>query len=177
MGRRIPNTEPRTFVRRARRSGFTLAESLIASVVLAASVIGISGALSASYQQTQSVDETSVAMSLARELMEEISAKQFVDPDVAEGSHTTRATRDNIADYHNYTDQSTALPLINGTTRNVTGTAVYTRLVTVIFGTRPAAVAASADANDFATVTVTVTTPTNKKVAISRLMTNVKIAR
>src|SRR5205085_9332145 len=58
-----------------RRRGFTLAESLTASVVLAASVVAISGAMSASYQQSSQQGETAVALDLARELMEEIASK------------------------------------------------------------------------------------------------------
>jgi Tfp pilus assembly protein PilV len=159
-------------------SGFTLAESLIASVVLAAAVIGISGALTTSYQQSRFLDQTATALSLARELMEEIAAKPFSDPDgIAEASYPTRATRDNVADYHNYTDQSTTLATISGTVRNLTGSDVYTRAVTVTAGPKPSQLAASASIDNFKTVTVLVTTPSGQKVTISQLMTNAKIER
>src|SRR3954464_11616343 len=61
-----------------RRRGYTLAESLIASVVLAASVIGISGVLGASYQNSTGYRYTTTALGLAQELMEEISSKPTV---------------------------------------------------------------------------------------------------
>src|SRR3954469_18399749 len=76
-----PVTSTTNFTRRRRyRGGFTLAEAMIASVVLAVCVIGISTSIGASYQQDQAVQQMSTSIALSRELMEEISAKPFDDP-------------------------------------------------------------------------------------------------
>jgi len=48
--------------------GFTLAETLIASVVLAVSVVAVSGAIIASQQQTTVSQEDMIAISLAPDL-------------------------------------------------------------------------------------------------------------
>src|SRR5258705_6142973 len=62
-------------VRRGFRRGFTLAEGLVAAVVLAVAVGGIIAPMSASYQQTQTVQQTSIAISMAQQLMDEILSK------------------------------------------------------------------------------------------------------
>ncbi len=59
--------------------GFTLAESLIASVVLAASVIGIGGTLGVSYKNASRLDESAVATQLARQMIEQIASKPYPD--------------------------------------------------------------------------------------------------
>ena len=157
--------------------GFTLAESLTASVVLAAAVIGISGALSASYQQSASHEDSATALDLGRELMEEISSKPFsVTGTNASGwpTETNRANYDTIDDFNGYTDTSTAMKLADGTTVDVTSGETFTRSVTVVQGL-PAGLSGSA--NDFATVTVTVTMPGNKTVTLTQLCTNATVAR
>src|SRR5690606_14095249 len=63
------------------RRGFTLTESLIASAVLAASVIGVAAALSASYQHAATLESTATATTLARQLLEQVVAMPFDDAD------------------------------------------------------------------------------------------------
>ena len=60
--------------------GFTLVESLIATVILAIAVVGIAGTLAATYQQSKEQTSSAEATQLARQLMEEISAKPFALP-------------------------------------------------------------------------------------------------
>src|SRR5215813_12309896 len=97
-------------IRRAR--GFTLAEGLIAAVVLAAAVAGIVGPISAAYQQTRALEEASIATSLARQLLDEIVAKPFVDPSDysttlgPEADEVTRSAYDNVDDYNGYHDST-----------------------------------------------------------------------
>src|SRR5688572_24281467 len=94
--------------------GFTLVESLIATVILAIAVIGIAGTLAATYQQSKEQTSSAESTQLARQLMEEISAKPFVlpvteavnTPGYAAGN-TNRAQYDEISDYHGFTDVST----------------------------------------------------------------------
>jgi hypothetical protein len=60
----------RTTRRTGSRMGFTLPEALIAAVILSASVIGISGTLSASFSQTVGQGREFKALILCRELEE-----------------------------------------------------------------------------------------------------------
>jgi prepilin-type N-terminal cleavage/methylation domain-containing protein len=59
------------------RRGFTLAESLLASVVLAVSVCAIAAAMTTSFSQAGRVDKTGAALLICRQLHEEIAAKTF----------------------------------------------------------------------------------------------------
>src|SRR5258706_6431882 len=109
----------------ANRLGFTLAEGLLAVAVLAVAVGGIMAPISASYQQTRTVSQTTTAISLAQQLLDEILSKPFVDPtDLSttlgpEADEPGRASFDNIDDYHGYHDttdatKSDALKTSNG---------------------------------------------------------------
>ena len=105
---------------RRSRAGFTLAEAMIASIVLAVATIGISSSIGASYQQDQSVQQMSTAIALNRQLMEEISAKPFDDPNGTsalgpETGESTRSLYDNVDDYNGYSEGLGALVDRNGT--------------------------------------------------------------
>src|SRR5215207_5072256 len=100
---------------RARAGGFTLAESLIASVVLAAAVVGIAGTLAASYQQDTVRGNITTAINLAQQLMEEIAARPLEltsgatnKPGWSSGQ-TDRRQYDTIDDYNGYTDFSSSI--------------------------------------------------------------------
>src|SRR5439155_9308521 len=87
------------------RAGFTLAESLIASVVLAAAVIGIAGMLAASYQQSEVRGNKTTALSLAQQLMEEIASKPLDPPSTPDhggwsAGYSNRTVYDTIDDYN-----------------------------------------------------------------------------
>src|SRR5690349_12721675 len=97
----------RTKAGRGARGGFTLAEALLASVVLAVAVLGISQLTGASSQQSEALRQDARAVALARELMEEIASKPFTDPSIANaneeyqlgpdtGETSSRSTWDNI---------------------------------------------------------------------------------
>src|ERR1041384_874508 len=98
-------TSPPSNQMRLRGRGFTLAEALIASVVLAVAVVGIMGPLSATYQQSRNQDESRIAVSLGRQLLEEIVSKPFVDPSDfsttlgPEADESGRSAFDNVVDY------------------------------------------------------------------------------
>lgn len=96
---------------RTLRRGVTLMESLIASVVLAVAVVGISGTLVATSQQAKEVDDSAIVNSLANALMEEVLAKPFTAPTTGDKGgwdtgNRSRSTYDNMADFHHYTDTS-----------------------------------------------------------------------
>src|SRR2546421_10312427 len=106
---RTQNSEFRRSKHRAGR-GFTLAEGLLAVVVLSVAVGGIMAPISASYQQTRAVSQTTTAISMAQQLLDEILSKPFVDPtDLSttlgpEADELNRAAFDNMDDYHGYHD-------------------------------------------------------------------------
>jgi type II secretory pathway pseudopilin PulG len=164
-------------------SGFTLAESLIAAVVLAISVLAVGGVLAAASQQSSDSQEQLTAVSLARELMEEIAAKPLADPLTgavgpgSEASDSTRRLFNNIGDYAGYTDNTTNLKDRQGNTLPFYG-GRYERTVTVTWYALPDSApgapitwtlaSATAPANA-ALVTVTIRTPSLHSLSISRL--------
>ncbi len=157
--------------------GFTLVESLIAATVLAASVIGITGPLIASSQQAEVLQQNSMAISLAQQLMEEITSKPFYDP--VDGSttlglgatKTDRSKYNNIGDYDTYTDKTSSMVTLGGTSLSFPSGGIYTRLVHVEYRATPAGT--SAASGTFALVQVTVTGPIGAPVVLSRLVSNV----
>ena len=164
--------------RRAR--GFTLAESLIASVVLAASVIGIASTLSASYQQSSVRGNTANALALAQQLMEEIASKPMEVSGTNQlgwsAGFTNRANYDTIDDYNGYTDVSSSITTGSGSTIDLGDGGSYTRTVTVTSNARPSAITTGV-AQDFMLVTVTVSMPHDQSVSISQLFTRVTMYR
>lgn len=182
MERRSPNID--------RRRGFTLIESLIASVILAVAVVGIAGMLAAAYQNSKDQVSSAEATQLARQLMEEISARPFeVPPGSASdaigwsGGNRNRSTYDDILDYHGYTDESTKITTLDGTTHAFGTAGPYTRSVSVTAGPVPPghAPAQTTNENDdpikkFKHVQVTVTRPTGASIVLSKLFTSANVA-
>jgi Tfp pilus assembly protein PilV len=170
--------------RRARggppRGGYTLAESLIASVVLAIAIVAISGTLAASYQQNTTRGETTTALNLAQQLMEEIAAKpiarpadQVNQPGWPQGQ-ADRRLYDTVDDYNGYADFSGSIQAADGTTVNLSNGSAgsFQRSVTVQSGAVPAGL--TGPPADFVMVTVTVTMPNNQNnVSVSQLITRV----
>jgi type II secretory pathway pseudopilin PulG len=157
--------------------GFTLAESLTASVVLAAAVIGISGSLSASYQQTAVHGDNASALDLARELMEEVAAKPFtVTGTNASGwpAVTDRNLYDTIDDFNGYEDTSSSIKLSDGSTVDVGNGGTFTRKVTV---TNAVPTGLTGTASDFAEVTVRVSTPHSDDVTLTQICLKTTVAR
>jgi MSHA pilin protein MshD len=163
---------------RCRRDrGFTLAEALIASVVLAAGVIGISSSIGASYQQTKATEHMATSVALARELMEEISSKPFDDPNGAsslgpETGETSRSLYDNVDDYNGYSDttdstSASVMTNLSGTALSLGDGEIFTRSVTVSYRKTPGG--STTTSGDFALVTVTVTDPQGRTLTVSRL--------
>ncbi|HEY7088535.1 MAG TPA: hypothetical protein VH518_10630 [Tepidisphaeraceae bacterium] len=189
------NTDPKR-----RRSAFTLAESLLAAVVLAIAVVGISSALMASQQQSRAMADDAVAITLARQLMEEIAAVPVVLSDGTTGvsgwpTDTTRAHYDTVDDFNGYRDQLTVTlerekTVNGGDTFNNSATppttviaplaalqplspGQYRRVVTVSSPT----FSALDTPGDFALVKVTVDTGSGHEVSLSRLIAKTTIVR
>lgn len=163
---------------RARR-GFSIAEALTASVVLAIAVIGVAGPLTAASEQAAISQENATAVVLAKELIEEIAAKPLMDggggsshlgPEAGSGE-TSRATFDSADDYHAYTDSSASLTNVAG--NRVAVPSGFRRSVNVEYRTTPSGAAAAT--GNYAIITVTVTTPHGQKLAIARMMTKSRV--
>jgi len=162
------------------RGGFTLAEAMIASVLLAASVVAIAGTLAASYKQSTVRGNTTTALALGQQLMEEISSKPF---EITSGTNnagwssgqTNRALYDTIDDYNGYTDLSSSIATADGTTLDLGDGGSYTRSVTVQSNALPSGLTGTAA--DFMLVTVKVTMPHGESTSISQIFTRTSIMR
>lgn len=94
------------------RGGFTIAEGLIASGVLAITVMAIIAPFSTAARCEHEDARMAVGSFLAKEMMEEVLSKPFDDPDgdddvVGPGSgESGRDDFDNIDDYHGWTESS-----------------------------------------------------------------------
>jgi len=159
--------------------GFTLAEALLAVVVLSVAVGGIMAPISASYQQTRTVKQTTTAISLAQQLLDEILSKPFVDPtDLSttlgpEADEPSRASFDNIDDYNGYHDStgsnaSDAMKTSSGAAVTWSGDDVYSRNVSVEY--RATADGPAVASGDYLVVTVKVTMPHNHQVSVQRMV-------
>jgi len=124
------------------RRGFTLAEALLASVLLAASIFAVTVPFASAARNQQIEARRAMACGLAEALMEEILAHRFSDetedyafhvgPDPGESS---RALFDNIDDYDGYGEKPGGIvnvageviddPAAFGLSRHVTAKYVY----------------------------------------------------
>jgi len=133
---------------------------LLAAVVLAILVLGVCGTLSESYKQTEFTAANAVAVSLARQLADEITWSPYSQ----------------ISSYNAYSDTSTSVSLLKGSSLNVTGSDSYSRSVSVASAT-PSIDPSPAVPTDFAIVTVKVTAPNGQIVAIPQFVANYPIQR
>src|SRR6185436_405696 len=160
------------------RRGFTLAEGMIAVLVLTVAVGAIMGPISASFQQTRTVQQTTTAITMAQQLLDEILSKPFIDPSDQtttlgpEADEGGRAQFDNIDDYHGYHDTtnanaSDAMKTVSGSTLAWNTSDIYSRAVTMEY--RNTLDGAAVASGDYLVVTVTVTMPHNNKVIVQRM--------
>ena len=99
--------------------GFTLAEALLAAVVLAVAVAAVTVPFSAAARTEQADGRRTLAVSLAREMMEEILTKPFGDPQGSsdpgpEPGEVSRGLFDNIDDYDGYTEAPGGIESFDG---------------------------------------------------------------
>ena len=172
---------PRAAIRAGRsgRRGFSVAEGLVASAVLAIAVVGIAGPLTAASQHARVARERTGGLIAARQLMEEISAHPLCNgaptplgPTLP--AENSRAKYDTVGDYNGDHDTTATVQTLDGSAVAAAGTkaVVYTRDVSVEFKTWDSAAGTfrpSANVTDFAVATVTVTTPHKEVVRVSRL--------
>lgn len=180
MAKITPTTNPRL-------RGFSLAESLAASVVLAIAVLGVSGVLIAGSENARAVDDSAVCSSLARELMEEIIALPFAPPATGDvggwsANNRNRFTYDNVADFKGYNDAS-PFDMLSGRSVSPQSGRLYKREVLFEYRATPSgaavntAVVAPATPADFGMVTVRVLSSGGESIALTRLVCNAQIER
>jgi len=163
----------RTSIIKRRLAGFSTAEALVASTVLAIAVVGIAGPLGAASEQAKIVNERGTAIVLARELMEEIASKPLLDGGTTchlgpETGETDRSKYDSADDYNTYHDTTASLNNLSGQSAGFDANSLYSRDVKVEYRTSPAGTAQTS--GDYGLVTVSVTTPHKQVVKISRLL-------
>jgi prepilin-type N-terminal cleavage/methylation domain-containing protein len=159
--------------------GFTLLEALAASVVLAILVLGVCSMLTSAYEQSDAVRLMGASSMLARQLSDEITAKPMQDPSRSLGPETGMTARSQyvyVTNYNGYSDQSTAMPLLEGGTLDATGADVYSRSTVVVVGAKPS-IDTSSPTSNFGIVTVTVTAANGQSVSIPTFVTNTPVQR
>ncbi|MFP4215339.1 MAG: hypothetical protein ACLFVH_05375 [Phycisphaerae bacterium] len=96
----------------SKKGGFTIAEGLIASGILAVTVAAIITPFSTASRCEHEDARITVGSFLAKEMMEEVLSKPFEDPDGDDdvvgpgGGESGRGDFDNIDDYHGWTESS-----------------------------------------------------------------------
>jgi Tfp pilus assembly protein PilV len=114
--------------------GFTLPEALVAASVLAMTVLAVIFPFTAAAVNQDAEARIMMATTLAEEILEEILAKPFNDPQGAsqpgpELGETTRASFDNIDDYDNYAEPAGNVVSSDGKTVNDPAAAGLSRSV------------------------------------------------
>ena len=121
-----------------RQTGVTLVEMVIFIMIVSLSVAGILIVMTATTQRSADPMIQQQALLIAESYMEEILHKGFTDPNPGETQvcHTTvpfkeasRASYDNVCDYHNLNDTAGAVDQLGNT---VTGLTAYNVSVSVI---------------------------------------------
>jgi type II secretory pathway pseudopilin PulG len=148
---------------RSSRRAFTLAESLIAAAVLAIATIGVITLVNSAAAQANAVRQDTTALSLARELLEMTAAVSFAQPfpdgPGFDDGNVDPTTYDDVLDFNGYTDRVTPGSGEAGDVR------AYERTVAVSLTAGPTS------SSNCRLVTVTVTPPRGRPVALHRLIT------
>ena len=163
--------------RRPSHRAFTLTEALIASVVLAISVLGIGSVLAASSSQSDTTVEATTTAALGRQLLEEIAAKPFPIAGVTtavgwSGGNRIRSTYDDVADYDGYTDSS-PFTALSGVAIPTAGT--YTRSVTFTRRVNPSDTPSTS--GNFGLITVKVLAPSGNASTFSMIVADITQVR
>ena len=157
---------------RARRTGFTLFELVIAMVIVGISLLGVLSVFTVAAQHSADPMVRQQAQYIAEAYLDEILIKRFYDPDtnrVGPANEGSRTLFDNVCDYNTLPD--TVVRDQSGAA--ITALSAYSVAVTV---DSSAGVALHTVNNTGATrvllVTVTVTGPQNTVVALSGYRAN-----
>ena len=154
---------------------------MLASAVLGVATVAVVGPIMAARQQTEAVAGASEGLALARQLLEEIAAKPYADPDdgnIIRGPDAMESGRDlfdNVDDYHGYADATTAMRMLSGPVVATADGSKYARHVTVEYRAGPGGPAVAV--GDFALVTVSVKPEKGQEVELSGLVTRVSLRK
>ncbi|MFT3785244.1 MAG: prepilin-type N-terminal cleavage/methylation domain-containing protein [Tepidisphaeraceae bacterium] len=156
---------------RHRARGFTLMESMFASVVLALGVVAIATTTTASYSQERFAEERRQGTELAQQLMEQISGMP-IDPPIA-GAPA-------IKNYNGFTDtvRTGDMPTTVSTTSttpdpSAAATTFVRRVAVQRFDSLSTA---NATTGQLALVTIDVTTPLGQTVRLRKLIVPVRVS-
>ena len=143
--------------RRISRGGLTLVECLVALTVLSVALLAVSYMAVAGHQHVGYADDASRASRLAKDLVEEIVSKAYVEPGGAggfgpESGETRRDQFDDVDDYNGYSESAGRLADPTGA-RYPDAEQAFSRSVTVT----PTSQAVADLGRTIAGVTVTVT--------------------
>ena len=124
--------------RKSAQIGFTLIESLTASVILAFAIIGITVPMMAGIKSEKQDGVTTAANYLAQEMMDEILAHEFNDQTAngklgPESSEKNRSSYDSINDYDGLSEPKGQIKNLSGETLTQPAVALLTRNVSVTY--------------------------------------------
>jgi type II secretory pathway pseudopilin PulG len=151
-----------TFKARRKGGGFTLAEALIATSVLA--IVSATAALpfAAGMQQTNEAAKLEQAVALGQAMMEEILARSFFEPNDRVASpgpgpgETTRPLFNNLDDFDGYAEGDHVLHDFQNAVVTDASAAGFWRQVFVSYVTMPALNQAATDVDSFVHIQVKV---------------------
>ncbi len=148
------------------RTAFTLAETLIASVILAVAVAAISQAITVGQTQTYEAVHELRATQLLEAMMDEILAHPYADPSSPD-SESTRDTFDDMQDYDGYSESV-------GTIADIAGLAYvdnYTKFArSVAIVVDPLTVSDLGGDINGLTITITVTDANDRQWTLTRFV-------
>jgi len=147
----------------------TLVEAVAASIILSVTVVAVAQAIMAGHMQTAEALHRRRAMEMAEALTEEVLRLPYDDPDGAsnpgpESGETSRASFDNIDDYHGFTESAGNVSDLAGTVYPIAYDR-FARSVSVVADSQT--VTGFGSAFDGQTVTVTVTDDTGTAWSVS----------
>lgn len=160
--------------RRVKRvRGFTLAEAVLSATVLAIVAASATIPFSAGVQQVNEAGKLDEAAALGEALMEEILARPFFDPADRTASPgpeggLTRATYDNIDDFHGYSETAGNLKDFKNQSKTASTSTGLWRTATVQYITFPGQ--SATDTNSFIRVTVNVMDGTTQVAKFTRIV-------
>jgi MSHA pilin protein MshD len=145
-----------------RQAGITLIELILYIVIVSVGLAGILSVMNVTTQHSADPMVRKQALAVAESLLEEITLKDFTDPDGSEAGET-RPTFDDVDDYHLYS--TTGIQDIDG---NAIGTlADYDVAVTVV-----GAALGGIAAGEALLITVTVSGPGTESITLNGYRTN-----
>lgn len=145
-----------------KQAGITLVELILYIVIVSIGLAGILSVMNVTSQHSADPMVRKQALAVAESLLEEITLKDFADPDGSEAGET-RPTFDDVDDYNGYA--STGIKDID---ENAIGALADYNVAITVAGTALGGIAAG----EALLVTVTVTGPGNESIILNGYRTN-----